>query len=147
MTPTTNNIALSLNRLNTLVTRNNDMTGRRCINAGNAVNLQDYVTLTDLDNAIAAIEPVTTGLDGSDILMVSSYNLTSNGVPLVSEQVNTLFLYLQITHNGYTASFDTMFNGFAASCFTGLSTKGHSLLMCINGGSGLWLPVSLFTNK
>ena len=79
MTPTPNNIALGLNRLNQLITRNNDMTGRRCINAGNAVNLQDYVTLSDLNNAIDGLSTTTFT---TTITNNNSTSVTLRGMPV-----------------------------------------------------------------
>ena len=46
-------------QLSQLFTKNIDMTGRRCINAGTSVNTGDYVTnaeLTTLINRVAALE-------------------------------------------------------------------------------------------
>jgi hypothetical protein len=65
MTPSPNNIALTIQRVNQLYTKNIDLTGRRCVNATDAVDLQDYVTLNDLNNKILALTASSPALNGN----------------------------------------------------------------------------------
>jgi hypothetical protein len=102
-------INLRSNKVDALTTQSQNFHGRRITNAANAVNPQDYVTLSQLNAAIAGIQQnvdkSTTNINNSTTVtstaVVQLITLSSNLVitPSISPVVNGVLIII-LTQNG-----------------------------------------------
>lgn len=91
--------------LSKLVTKNHDMRGRRVINAGDAQDLQDYVTLNDLNKAIAGVTTTSTPQNGSNKITIK----------LLAAAPNVTFTALLPNFNNIRIMYDAIYSAAGAT--------------------------------
>jgi hypothetical protein len=90
-------MSLRDSKVDIISTRNNDMRGRRIINAGASVDTTDYVIRKELDDAITAISASAKAVPIVFPPVVSTQTVTSNVIGTIYKNTKTTPIFVAIT--------------------------------------------------